>query len=93
MALQSKTYTKSSETLFNILDGLKSAYDAAGGAEPNLRLTIDTNGNLCHIFNRGDLNTVLLYSDLSADSCILIVSGDGAWYTSMTSTLDPVFGL
>ena len=94
MALQSKTYTRSTETLFDILDGLKAAYAAAGMSEPQVHMQLDmTSGELCHVFNRGQMETVLLCADMAADTCVLTVSGTGSWYTSMTGALDPVFGL
>ena len=65
MALQSKTYTRSTETLFDILDGLKAAYAAAGMSEPQVHMQLDmTSGELCHVFNRGQMETVLLCASI-----------------------------
>ncbi len=36
-------------------------------------------------------NSVMVQSDVNGDSCVVVVSGDGAWYTNMIGPLDTLF--
>ena len=94
MALQSKQYTRSSETLFSILDGVKTALSDVNEPNLNQKFILDlSGGHLCFRLNNSALNSITLDSDLSAPACIVTVVGDGSWYTAITGALDTTFGV
>lgn len=91
MALDSKKYTKASETLFDILDAIADGLAAAGEGQEEFHLSLNKSDKLlCMCWNHGQ-NSVMLQSDVNADSCVVVVSGDGSWYTSMIGPLDTLF--
>ena len=93
MALDSKKYTKVSESLASILDAVMDGFVAAGEKQASYDLQVSkSDKHLCLNWMSGQ-NTVLVKADVSADSCNVVVSGDGSWYTNMTGPLDTLFGV
>jgi hypothetical protein len=94
MALDSKKYIRASETLFDILDALKDGLATADPTYKTQGVVLDVeNGHLCFSWRSGELNSVTLDVDLAADTCIIVLSGEGQWYTDMTGPLDTAFGV
>lgn len=96
MSLSSKIYTKDSETLEDILEGILQGISASGTLPPSLTLKVDTSSNHLHYAyypGGAGINSVVMDCDLVGGTCKVVVTGDGTWYTSLTNSLDGVFGV
>lgn len=94
MALQSKTYTRSTETLFDILEAICAGLVSAGELSPKKLLKMDINDETLEMSCDCDsLNTIRISADLDADGCIVTIIGDGAWWTAVSGALDTAFGV
>lgn len=91
MALDSKKYTKGSETLFDILDAVADGLAAANEKPVGYVLKLDNSTKILCLTWNDSQNSVSLKADINADSCVIVVTGDGSWYTSMIGPLDTLF--
>jgi hypothetical protein len=96
MALQSKTYTKSTGLSFeSIIKSMEDGFTTESISLGKILMNLEDD-RLCILYNknsRSSFDSISFDINLSDQSGTLVLTGDGTFFTTLESNLDTAFGV